>query len=50
MTLGEMLHLSAARNPRKPAIICGEQIVSYEALDQSTAIELPSIGRIPSKR
>ena len=36
MTLGEMLHLSAVRNPHKPAIICGEQVVSYESLDQST--------------
>jgi long-chain acyl-CoA synthetase len=36
MTLGEMLHLSAVRNPQKPAIICGEQVVSYETLDQST--------------
>ncbi len=36
MTLGEMLHLSAVRNPRKPAIICDEQIVSYEALNAST--------------
>jgi long-chain acyl-CoA synthetase len=36
MTLGEMLHLSALQNPQKPAVICGEEIVSYEALDQWT--------------
>jgi long-chain acyl-CoA synthetase len=36
MTLGEMLRLSAARNPLKPAIVCGEEIVSYKTLDQTT--------------
>ena len=36
MTLGEMLHLSAVRNPQKPAIVCDDKIVSYEALDRST--------------
>src|SRR5438105_5011055 len=36
MNLGRMLRDSAARNPLKPAVICGDQIVSYEALDQST--------------
>jgi long-chain acyl-CoA synthetase len=36
MTLGEMLHLSATRHPRKPALICGEENVSYEILDQAT--------------
>jgi long-chain acyl-CoA synthetase len=36
MTLGEILHHSAVRNPQKPAVICGEQIVSYETLDRAT--------------
>jgi long-chain acyl-CoA synthetase len=36
MTLGEMLRHSAARNPQKSAVICGDRIVSYEALDRST--------------
>jgi long-chain acyl-CoA synthetase len=36
MTLGEMLHLSAVRNPAKPAAICGERIVTYEELDKAT--------------
>jgi long-chain acyl-CoA synthetase len=36
MTLGEMLRHSAARNPQKPAVVCGDRIVSYEALDRST--------------
>jgi long-chain acyl-CoA synthetase len=31
-----MLHHSAARNPRKPAIICGDQVVVYETLERST--------------
>ena len=36
MNLGKMLRHSAGRTPQKPAIICGDQIVSYEALDRST--------------
>lgn len=36
MNLGTMLRHSAASSPRKPAVICGEEIVSYEALDRST--------------
>jgi len=36
VTLGGMLHHSAVRAPHKPALICGDRIVSYEALDQST--------------
>jgi long-chain acyl-CoA synthetase len=35
MTLGEMLHLSATSNPDKPAIVCGDQVVSYRALDET---------------
>jgi long-chain acyl-CoA synthetase len=31
-----MLRHTAAKWPRKPALICGEQIVSYDALDRST--------------
>ena len=34
--LGEMLRRSAARSPQKPAVICRDRIVSYEALDRST--------------
>ena len=36
MNLGSVLRHSAARSPRKAAVICAEQIVSYEALDRST--------------
>lgn len=36
MNLGTMLRRSAGGNPQKPAIICGDQMVSYEALDRST--------------
>src|SRR5262245_7688050 len=36
MTLGQMLRLSAAKNPDKPAVVCGEQIVSYCELDEGT--------------
>src|SRR5262245_31567724 len=36
MNLGTMLRNSAAKSPQKPAMICGDQIVSYEALDRST--------------
>jgi long-chain acyl-CoA synthetase len=36
MDLGTALRNSAARNPQKPAVICGSQIASYEALDRST--------------
>jgi long-chain acyl-CoA synthetase len=34
--LGRMLRQSAERTPQKPAIICGNRVVSYEALDRST--------------
>jgi len=36
INLGRILRYSARRNPKKPAIICGDQIVSYEALDRFT--------------
>src|SRR5215813_5310026 len=36
MDLGSVLRHSAARSPRKTAVICDDQIVSYEALDRST--------------
>ena len=36
MNLGRMLGHSAQRIPQKPAIICADQVVSYEALDRST--------------
>src|ERR1051326_2667554 len=36
MNLGRMLRDSAARDPQKPAVICGDQIISYEALDRRT--------------
>ena len=37
MNLGWMLQRSAARNPRKPAVVCGDEIVTYEAFDRSTS-------------
>ncbi len=33
---GQALRDSAARKPRKPALICGDQILTYGALDRST--------------
>ena len=36
MNLGAMLRHSARTRPQKPAVICREQIVSYEALDRSS--------------
>ena len=36
MDLGTALRHSTKKNPQKPAVICGDQIVSYEALDRST--------------
>src|SRR5215471_12472640 len=36
MNLGTMLRRSAARSPQKPAVICADQVVSYEALDRSS--------------
>lgn len=36
MNLGKTLRDSAARNAQKPALICGDQIVTYGALDRST--------------
>jgi acyl-CoA synthetase (AMP-forming)/AMP-acid ligase II len=35
--LGATLQRSAARSPHKPAVICGDQVVSYEAVDRSTS-------------
>src|ERR1700722_17450236 len=34
--VGGMLRRSPRRSPQKPAIICGDEIVSYEKLDRST--------------
>jgi long-chain acyl-CoA synthetase len=31
-----MLHRSAARSPQKPAVICGDQVVTYTELDRSS--------------
>lgn len=36
MSLGRMLRRAAARNPQKSALICGNQIVSYEELNSTT--------------
>ena len=36
VNLGGMLRHSARSFPQKPAVICGDQIVSYEKLDRST--------------
>jgi long-chain acyl-CoA synthetase len=36
VNLGGMLRHSARRSPLKPAVICGDEIVSYEKLDRST--------------
>jgi long-chain acyl-CoA synthetase len=36
MTLGEMLRLSAMKNPHKPAVVCGERTICYRALDETT--------------
>ncbi|HEY2015826.1 MAG TPA: AMP-binding protein [Bryobacteraceae bacterium] len=36
MNLGRMLRESAARSPQKPAVVCGQQVICYEALDRST--------------
>ena len=36
MNLGKMLRESALHNPRKPAVICEDQVVTYEALDRSS--------------
>ena len=36
VNLGGMLRYSARRSPQKPALIRGDQIVSYEKLDRST--------------
>jgi long-chain acyl-CoA synthetase len=36
MNLGRMLRQSAGRTPEKPAVICDDQVVSYQALDRST--------------
>src|SRR5438067_93760 len=36
MDLGTMLRHSAAKNPREPAVVCGERAVTYEELNRST--------------
>jgi long-chain acyl-CoA synthetase len=36
MNLGTTLRESAARTPHKPAVICGDQVITYEAFDRST--------------
>jgi len=36
INLGDLLRYSAARTPHKPVVICGEEVVSYKVLDQST--------------
>jgi long-chain acyl-CoA synthetase len=36
MNLGTMLRQTVARLPQKAAVICGDQVVSYEALDRSS--------------
>ena len=36
VNLGRLLRDSAMRNPEKPALICGEQVVSYGDIDRST--------------
>ena len=36
MDLGTTLRQSAAQNPRKPALVCGDQAISYESLNRST--------------
>ena len=36
MTLGQMLRQSAAKNPQKPAVISGDKVATYEALDRSS--------------
>src|SRR5215469_12297510 len=38
VNLGQLLHRAARQAPQKPAVICGEQTVSYEALDRSTDV------------
>jgi len=36
VNLGGMLRHAARKSPQKPAVICGDQVVSYEVLDRST--------------
>src|SRR5947208_8810931 len=36
MDLGTTLRQSAAQNPRKSALVCGDQTISYESLNRST--------------
>jgi acyl-CoA synthetase (AMP-forming)/AMP-acid ligase II len=36
VNLGQMLRDAAAKNPEKPATICGDDVVSYRVLDGST--------------
>ncbi len=37
MDLGELLRLSAAKAPRKAALICGDQTIAYQELDRATS-------------
>src|SRR5689334_15110385 len=53
MNLGAMLHDSATRVPQKAAIVCGDRVVTYEALDRSTdalALRLLDEGLEPGDR
>ena len=34
--LGTTLRRATAQNPRKPALVCGDQAISYESLNRST--------------
>jgi long-chain acyl-CoA synthetase len=36
MTLGQLLHQSSLENPDRIALVCGEEQLSFEGLDQST--------------
>ena len=36
VNMGGMLRHAARKSPQKPAVICGDQVVSYEVLDRST--------------
>jgi long-chain acyl-CoA synthetase len=36
MDLGTALRHSTKKHPQKPAVICGDQVISYEMLDRST--------------
>ena len=36
MNLGQMLRDAAAKNPQKPAVVCLDNVITYEKLDAST--------------